>query len=207
MIELLHVEKRYPNATPLKDVCAKIQDGEVIAVIGPSGTGKSTLLRCINRLETPTAGKIIVDGEDITAPGCSLSAVRRKMGMVFQSFNLFNHLTVIENVIAAPMDLKKASKNEAWQKGMRLLRTVGLGDRAYSYPDELSGGQKQRAAIARALAMDPSVILLDEPTSNLDSLNEAVILKALKEEAKGKTVLLVSHRKSTMRVADTEIAM
>ncbi|MBQ2159711.1 MAG: amino acid ABC transporter ATP-binding protein, partial [Oscillospiraceae bacterium] len=136
----------------------------------------------------------------------SLNAVRRKMGMVFQSFNLFNHLTVIENVIAAPMDLKKASKNEAWKKGMRLLRTVGLGDRAYSYPDELSGGQKQRAAIARALAMDPSVILLDEPTSALDPTMVGEVQTVIRELTKlGKTMMIVTHEMAFAKAISTRV--
>ena len=206
MIELQHVEKRYPNVTPLKDVCAEIQDGEVISIIGPSGTGKSTLLRCMNRLETPTAGKIILDGEDITASGCRLSAVRQKMGMVFQNFNLFNTLTVIENVVAAPMDLKKVSKDEAWKEGMRLLRTVGLADRAYSYPDELSGGQKQRAAIARALAMDPSVILLDEPTSALDPTMVGEVQAVIRQlTVLGKTMIIVTHEMAFAKAISTRI--
>ncbi|MBR4473363.1 MAG: amino acid ABC transporter ATP-binding protein [Oscillospiraceae bacterium] len=206
MIELRHVEKRYPDATPLKDVCAEIRDGEVISVIGPSGTGKSTLLRCINRLETPTAGQILVDGVDITAPGCDLNAVRRKMGMVFQSFNLFDHMTVIENIIAAPMDLKKISKNDAWKEGMRLLRAVGLSDKAYNYPDELSGGQKQRVAIARALAMDPSVILLDEPTSALDPAMVGEVQAVIRELTKlGKTMMIVTHEMSFARAICTRV--
>ena len=206
MIELRHVEKSYPNVTPLKDICAEIRDGEVISMIGPSGTGKSTLLRCINRLETPSAGKILIDGEDVTAPGCDLNAVRQKVGMVFQSFNLFNHRTVIENIIAAPMKLKKLSKNEVWAEGMRLLRMVGLSDKAYDYPDELSGGQKQRVAIARALAMDPSVILLDEPTSALDPTMVGEVQTVIRELTKlGKTMLIVTHEMDFARAICTRV--
>ena len=168
MIKIEHLKKEYPNITPLKDVSTEINDGDVICVIGPSGTGKSTLLRCINQLEKPTSGKIWVDGEEITAPGCDITKVRRKMGMVFQHFNLFGHKTVIENIMMAPMDLLGTPKQEAYDTGMKLLRTVGLAEKAMNYPDELSGGQKQRIAIARTLAMDPDVILLDEPTSALD---------------------------------------
>ena len=168
MIELRHLEKKYENATPLKDVNAVIRDGDVISVIGPSGTGKSTLIRCINMLERPTGGQILLDGEDITAPKYDLTRARRKMGMVFQSFNLFGHLTVIENLMLAPMDILKKTKQEAYETGISLLRRVGLAGRELQYPEQLSGGQKQRVAIARTLAMDPEVILLDEPTSALD---------------------------------------
>ena len=168
MIKIEHLRKEYANITPLKDVSTVINDGDVISVIGPSGTGKSTLLRCINQLEKPTSGKIWMDDVEITDPKCDINKVRQKMGMVFQSFNLYGHKTVIENIMLAPMDLLGRSKQEAYDEGMRLLRTVGLAEKALSYPDELSGGQKQRIAIARTLAMDPDVILLDEPTSALD---------------------------------------
>ena len=159
MIRIEHLRKEYANVTPLEDVSVEIRDGEIISVIGPSGTGKSTLLRCINLLETPTSGRIWIGGAEITSPGCDIEKVRRKMGMVFQSFNLFGHRTVIENIMMAPMDLLGKSKQEAYDAGMQLLREVGLADKALSYPDELSGGQKQRAAIARTLAMDPDIIL------------------------------------------------
>ncbi|MBR0142009.1 MAG: amino acid ABC transporter ATP-binding protein, partial [Ruminococcus sp.] len=147
MIKIENLTKIYPNVTPLKDVCAEINKGDIISVIGPSGTGKSTLLRCINRLEEPTSGKIIVDGEDITNPKCNINKVRRKMGMVFQSFNLFANLNIIENIMSAPVNLLKKSKDEAYDEGMALLRRVGLEDKAMNFPDELSGGQKQRVAI------------------------------------------------------------
>ena len=153
MIRLEHIRKEYPGVVPLEDVSAEIRDGDVISVIGPSGTGKSTLLRCINMLETPTSGSIWLDDTEITAPGCDLSKVRQKMGMVFQSFHLFSHLSVIENLMLAPIDLLGQSRQEAYDKGLELLKTVGLGDKAKSYPDQLSGGQKQRVAIARTLAM------------------------------------------------------
>ena len=159
MIRIEHLRKEYANVTPLEDVSVEIRDGDIISVIGPSGTGKSTLLRCINLLETPTSGRIWIGGAEITAPGCDIEKVRRKMGMVFQSFNLFGHRTVIENIMMASMDLLGKSKQEAYDAGMQLLREVGLADKALSYPDELSGGQKQRVAIARTLAMDPDIIL------------------------------------------------
>ena len=194
MIKIEHLKKQYPNVTPLKDVSVEIHDGDVISVIGPSGTGKSTLLRCINQLEKPTSGKIWVDDLEITAPKCDINKVRRKMGMVFQNFNLFGHMTVIENIMLAPMDLLGASKQEAYDKGMRLLRTVGLAEKALNYPDELSGGQKQRIAIARTLAMDPDVILLDEPTSALDPTMVGEVQAVIRDLAKtGKTMMIVTH--------------
>ena len=194
MIRIEHLKKEYPNVTPLKDVNAEIRDGDVISVIGPSGTGKSTLLRCINQLEKPTAGRIWLDGQEITDPKCDINRVRRKMGMVFQSFSLFGHKTVIENVMLAPMDLLGRPKQEAYDTGMRLLRTVGLAEKAFNYPDELSGGQKQRIAIARTLAMDPEVILLDEPTSALDPTMVGEVQAVIRDLARtGKTLMIVTH--------------
>ena len=200
MIRIEHLKKEYPNVTPLKDVCVEIHDGDVISVIGPSGTGKSTLLRCINQLEKPTAGKIWVDDVEITDPKCDINRVRQKMGMVFQSFNLFGHKTVIENIMLAPMDLLGKSKQEAYDTGMRLLRTVGLAEKALNYPDELSGGQKQRIAIARTLAMDPDVIQLDEPTSALDPTMVGEVQAVIRELAKtGKTMMIVTHEMNFAR--------
>ena len=197
MIKIEHLKKAYPNVTPLKDVNVEIHDGDVISVIGPSGTGKSTLLRCINLLERPTSGKIWVDDLEITDPKCDINKVRQKMGMVFQSFNLFGHRTVIENIMLAPMDLLRKSKQEAYDTGMRLLRTVGLAEKALNYPDELSGGQKQRIAIARTLAMDPDVILFDEPTSALDPTMVGEVQAVIRDLAKtGKTLMIVTHEMS-----------
>ena len=200
MIELVHLQKKYDKATPLKDVNAVINDGDIISVIGPSGTGKSTLLRCINMLERPTSGQILLDGVDITAPKYDLTKARRKMGMVFQSFNLFGHLTVIENLMLAPMDILKKSKEEAYETGMALLRRVGLAGRELHYPEQLSGGQKQRVAIARTLAMDPDVILLDEPTSALDPTMVGEVQAVIRDLAQsGKTMMIVTHEMSFAR--------
>ena len=194
MIRIEHLKKAYSNATPLKDVNVEIHKGDVISVIGPSGTGKSTLIRCINMLEEPTDGKIFVDGEEITAKGCDVARIRRKMGMVFQHFNLFPHMTVIENIMAAPMDLLGKSKQEAYDRGMELLRTVGLADKALNYPDDMSGGQKQRVAIARTLAMDPEIILFDEPTSALDPTMIGEVQAVIRDLAKkGTTMIIVTH--------------
>ena len=194
MIKISHLKKVYPNITPLKDVNVEIHKGDVISIIGPSGTGKSTLIRCINMLETPTAGEIWVDGECITDKKCNINKIRQKMGMVFQSFNLFHHMNIIENIMAAPVDLLKKSKQEAYDRGMELLRTVGLADKAFNYPDQLSGGQKQRVAIARALAMDPEIILLDEPTSALDPTMVGEVQAVIKDLAKrGLTLMIVTH--------------
>ena len=200
MIRLEHVKKVYPNAVPLADVSAEIKDGDVVSVIGPSGTGKSTLLRCINLLERPDGGKIYLDSEEITSPRCDISKARQRMGMVFQSFNLFGHLTVIENIMLAPMDLKGRSRQEAYDEGMKLLRQVGLADKALNYPDELSGGQKQRVAIARTLAMDPEVILLDEPTSALDPTMVGEVQAVIRDLVKtGKTLMIVTHEMNFAR--------
>ena len=194
MIRLEHIRKEYPGVVPLEDGSAEIRDGDVISVIGPSGTGKSTLLRCINMLETPTSGSIWLDDTEITAPGCDLSKVRQKMGMVFQSFHLFSHLSVIENLMLAPIDLLGQSRQEAYDKGLELLKTVGLGDKAKSYPDQLSGGQKQRVAIARTLAMGPEIILFDEPTSALDPAMVGEVQAVIRELSRsGKTMMIVTH--------------
>ena len=206
MIKIEHLKKEYPNVTPLKDVSVEIRDGDVISVIGPSGTGKSTLLRCINQMEKPTSGKVWVDDVEITDKKCDISKVRQKMGMVFQSFNLFGHLTVIENIMLSPMDLLGKSKQEAYDEGMRLLRTVGLAEKALNYPDELSGGQKQRIAIARTLAMDPDVILLDEPTSALDPTMVGEVQAVIRDLAKtGKTMMIVTHEMNFARAISNRI--
>ena len=194
MIRIEHLRKEYPTAVPLKDVNVEIHKGDIISVIGPSGTGKSTLIRCINLLDKPTSGKIFVGGEEITAKGSDVARIRRKMGMVFQHFNLFPHMTVIENIMAAPMDLLGLSKQEAYDRGIELLRKVGLADKALNYPDVMSGGQKQRVAIARTLAMDPEIILFDEPTSALDPTMIGEVQAVIRDLAKqGTTMIIVTH--------------
>ena len=199
MISIRHLSKTFNNPdgsviTVLKDVNCDIDKGEVISIIGPSGTGKSTLLRAINMLEPPTSGEIWVDGENIMEKGYPLDKMRRKMGMVFQSFNLFSHLTVLENVTFAPVRLRGLSEDEAKEVAMELLKKVGMSQKAGVYPDSLSGGQKQRVAIARALAMDPGVILFDEPTSALDPTMVGEVLSVIRQLAKdGLTMLIVTH--------------
>ena len=194
MIEIQHLRKEYDQTTPIKDLNATINKGDVIAVIGPSGTGKTTLLRCINLLERPTSGHILVNGMDITKKDCNINKVRTKLGMVFQSFNLYEHLTVVENCMLAQTVLLKTPRQEAYQKAMSLLESVDMKNQALQYPNQLSGGQKQRAAIARTLSTDPDIILFDEPTSALDPLTvgevEDVIAKLAK---KGCTMMLVTH--------------
>ena len=200
LIEIRNLRKEYsPDVVPLKGVNADIEAGEVISIIGPSGTGKSTLLRCINRLETPTSGQIIVDGVDVCAPGTDLARLRKSMGMVFQSFNLFPHKMAVENIMLPQQSLLGKSAREAYEEAMKQLEKVGLADRARQYPDELSGGQKQRVAIARALAMHPQILLFDEPTSALDPTMVSEVLSVIRDLAgTGLTMLLVTHE---MRLA------
>ncbi|MBQ8966578.1 MAG: ATP-binding cassette domain-containing protein [Ruminococcus sp.] len=206
MIKIEHLRKEYPNVTPLQDVCAEVNKGDVISIIGPSGTGKSTLLRCLNQLETPTSGTVTVDGEVITDPKCDISKVRRKMGMVFQSFNLFANLSIIDNVTAAPVTLLKVPKEQAYREGMELLRRVGLAEKADNFPDELSGGQKQRVAIARAIAMKPEILLFDEPTSALDPTMVGEVLSVIRSLAKeGMTMMIVTHEMKFARDVSTRV--
>lgn len=194
MISIHHVEKKYPDGTPLKDINAEINKGDVISLIGPSGTGKSTLLRCINMLDPPTKGQIFVDGVDVTDKKTDLRKIRHKLGMVFQSYNLYSHKTVIENLMMGPVDLLGLSKQEAFDRGVGHLKSVGLGEKLYAYPDELSGGQKQRVAIARCLAMKPEIILFDEPTSALDPTMVGEVQAVIRKlAAEGHTMVIVSH--------------
>ena len=206
MIEIQHLKKAYENATPLKDVNTVIRQGDVIAVIGPSGTGKSTLLRCLNRLEAPTSGRVLVDGEDITSPDCNLNRIRRKLGMVFQSFNLYEHLTVVENCMLAQTVLLKKPRREAYEKAMELLTSVGMEKAALRYPDQLSGGQKQRAAIARTLSTDPEIVLFDEPTSALDPLNVGEVEDVIRDLAgRGRTMMIVTHSMEFARTVSNRV--
>jgi len=194
MIEVRGLHKHFGKLHVLKGVDALIQKGEVVVVIGPSGSGKSTFLRCLNLLEEPTEGEIIFEGINITSRGNNINLYRQKMGMVFQQFNLFPHLTVMGNITLAPMKLKKLSKEEAEAKALSLLKRIGLEDKATSYPSQLSGGQKQRIAIVRALAMSPDVMLFDEPTSALDPEMVGEVLDVMKElAAEGMTMVVVTH--------------
>ena len=206
LIEVSHLRKEYPNVTPLKDVNATVDEGEVISIIGPSGTGKSTFIRCLNRLETPTSGSIVVDGIDMCDPNVDLPHMRQKMGMVFQNYALFSHKLVVENLMMAPMDLLGLSKQEAYDQALKLLETVGLRDKALSWPDELSGGQRQRVAIARGLAMRPKILLFDEPTSALDPQMVSEVLSVITNLAeRGLTMLVVTHEMRFARDASSRV--
>ena len=194
MIKVKNLHKKFDNLTVLDGIDEHITQGEVVVVIGPSGSGKSTFLRCLNLLETATEGEIYVDDELITAPKVTVNRVRQKMGMVFQQFNLFPHLTIMENITLAPVLLKKLGKEEAIKRGQELLERVNLGEKADAYPAQLSGGQKQRVAIARALAMDPEIMLFDEPTSALDPEMVGEVLDVMKDLARsGMTMVIVTH--------------
>ena len=206
MIKVENLRKNFQGMEVLKDVSITINKGDVVCVIGPSGSGKSTFLRCLNMLEKPSSGKIIFDGEDLAAPKANLNLHRQKMGMVFQQFNLFPHMTVLENLTCAPMMLKKVSKEEAEAKALDLLGRVGLADRANSYPNKLSGGQKQRVAIVRALCMDPDVMLFDEPTSALDPEMVGEVLDVMKTLAKkGLTMVVVTHEMGFAREVSNRV--
>ena len=194
MIHMEHLYKSFGDLEVLKDISLDVQKGEVLVIIGPSGSGKSTMLRCMNLLETPTSGSITVCGTEITAKGAPIREVRQKVGMVFQHFNLFEHMTIMKNMIYAPMKTKKIPKADAIARAHELLNRVGLDDKADVYPITLSGGQKQRVAIVRALAMEPEVMLFDEPTSALDPEMVGEVLDVMKELAKeGMTMVVVTH--------------
>ncbi|CAH8771276.1 amino acid ABC transporter ATP-binding protein [Paenibacillus dendritiformis] len=194
MIEIRDLHKSYGELNILKGLNMTIEQGEVVVVIGPSGSGKSTFLRCLNLLETPTAGDILFEGMKINDKKHDINATRAKMGMVFQSFNLFPHMSVMDNITLAPIKVKGKSKAEAEETAMDLLKKVGLADKASAYPDQLSGGQKQRIAIARALAMEPHVMLFDEPTSALDPEMVGEVLEVMKSLARdGMTMVIVTH--------------
>ncbi|MHC5267930.1 amino acid ABC transporter ATP-binding protein [Enterococcus sp. LJL98] len=186
--------KKYGENTVLNQINTTIHEGDVVCIIGPSGSGKSTFLRCLNRLEEIHSGTILVNGENLTADKTNLNQIRQHIGMVFQHFNLFPHLSILENIILAPMDLKKITRKEAEKKAILLLENVGLADKKDAYPESLSGGQKQRVAIARALAMEPDIMLFDEPTSALDPEMVGDVLNVMKRLAKqGMTMVIVTH--------------
>ena len=208
-VHVEHLKKSFGNLEVLKDINIDITEGEVVTVIGPSGSGKSTFLRCLNRLETLTGGKVLVNGCDLGDKKVNINKVRENIGMVFQHFNLFPNMSVIENIMLAPVELKIKTKDEARSEGMKLLERVGLVEKADVYPQQLSGGQKQRVAIARALAMNPSVMLFDEPTSALDPEMVGEVLNVMKELAQnGMTMICVTHEMGFAReVADRVVFM
>lgn len=206
LISVQHLDKEFGEMKALSDINAEIKKGEVVVVIGPSGSGKSTFLRCLNLLEVPTNGNIFFEGIDITDKETNINIHRQKMGMVFQHFNLFPHMTILKNMIIAPMKLQKKSEQEATKLAMELLKKVGLDDRANSYPSQLSGGQKQRIAIVRALCMQPEVMLFDEPTSALDPEMVGEVLEVMKGLAKeNMTMVVVTHEMGFAKEVATRV--
>lgn len=206
MIEVKNLHKNFEDLEVLKGITTTIHPSDVVCVIGPSGSGKSTFLRCLNLLEKPTSGQIIFAGNDLTDKKTNLNLHRQKMGMVFQQFHLFPHMTVLDNLTAAPVMVKKIPKEEAVAKAMELLKRVGLDDRADAYPDQLSGGQKQRVAIVRALCMEPDVMLFDEPTSALDPEMVGEVLDVMKELARaGMTMVVVTHEMGFAREVSNRV--
>lgn len=206
MIQIEHLSKQFGDVAVLRDINASIAPGEVISVIGPSGTGKSTLLRCLNLLDRPSGGRILINGQNLLAPATDVAALRRRMGMVFQSFNLFAHLTALENLTVGPQRLLGISGAAAQQEGLRLLQMVGLGECAERFPHELSGGQKQRVAIARCLSMQPEIILFDEPTSALDPTMVSEVLAVIRRLARqGMTMLIVTHEMAFARDVSSRV--
>ncbi|MER2226581.1 MAG: amino acid ABC transporter ATP-binding protein [Carnobacterium sp.] len=208
-VKVEHLKKNFGSLEVLKDLNVEVQEGEVVCIIGPSGSGKSTFLRCMNALEDITGGKVIIDDFDLTDPKQDINKVRENIGMVFQQFNLFPHLTVIENITLAPKELKKDSTEAIKKRALELLETVGLSEKANDYPKSLSGGQKQRVAIARALAMNPDIMLFDEPTSALDPEMVGDVLEVMQKLAdQGMTMLVVTHEMGFAKeVADRVIFM
>ena len=209
LIRVQNLKKKFGDLDVLQDISMEIHAGETVVLLGPSGSGKSTFLRCLNQLETVTSGSIWVDDVDITQKGVDLNKVRQKVGMVFQHFNLFEHLTVMDNMTLAPVDLKKETEPDAEETALRLLKRVGLADKVSCYPRQLSGGQKQRVAIARALAMNPEILLFDEPTSALDPEMVGEVLRVMQDLAhSGMTMVVVTHEMGFAReVADRVVFM
>lgn len=206
MIEVKDLEKSFGSNQVLNGVNYKIEKGEKIVIIGPSGSGKSTFLRCLNLLETPTGGEVWFEGEQINAKGINIDSIRRKMGMVFQHFNLFPHLTILQNITLAPLHLKLMTKEQAEARAMELLKRIGLQDKASEYPAMLSGGQKQRVAIVRSLALNPDVMLFDEPTSALDPEMVGEVLEVIRELAEnGMTMVIVTHEMGFAREVATKL--
>ncbi len=206
MIKVNNLKKSFNGHQVLSGISEEISEGEVVVIIGPSGSGKSTFLRCLNLLETPDEGDVIIDGEKINSPKVDVNIVRQKMGMVFQHFNLFPHLTVLENITLAPVKLNKMTPEKAKEKAMELLNIVGLSEKADSYPASLSGGQKQRIAIARSLAMEPEIMLFDEPTSALDPEMVGEVLDVMKNLAKsGMTMVVVTHEMGFAKEVGTRL--
>ena len=206
LIETKDVCKGFGSVSVLKGINTQIHKGEVVVIIGPSGSGKSTFLRCLNRLEEPTSGQVIFEGKDICSKGQDITVLRQKMGMVFQQFNLFNNLTVLENIMAGPKLVKKQDEEQAKAAAMKLLERVGLTDKADEYPSKLSGGQKQRIAIVRALAMEPDVMLFDEPTSALDPEMVGEVLKVMQDLAStGITMVVVTHEMGFAKKVGTRV--
>lgn len=209
MIEVSNLRKEFGKLKVLQGISETIRENEVVCVIGPSGSGKSTFLRCINLLETPTSGVVSIDGEQINKKDADINKIRQKLGMVFQNFNLFPHMTTLQNVTISPIRVKGTKADKAEREAMELLQMVGLSDKAHVYPSSLSGGQKQRVAIARALAMKPEIMLFDEPTSALDPEMVGEVLQVMKELAhKGMTMIIVTHEMGFAReVADRVLFM
>lgn len=206
LIEIKNLEKHFGKLQVLKGISIDVHQGDVLAVIGPSGSGKSTFIRCINQLETPTAGQVIFEGLDLTAKKVDLDKMRQKIGMVFQNFNLFNNMTVIDNITAGPIKVLGVAKEEAEKQAMELLARVGLSDKAKEYPIKLSGGQKQRVAIVRCLAMKPDIMLFDEPTSALDPEMVREVLDVIRDLAhEGMTMIVVTHEMGFAREAASRV--